>query len=52
MTPTSKLPPAGLTIFTVMSRLAAETGAINLGQGSPDFDCDPALIDLVAEKIL
>jgi len=51
MTPTSKLPPAGLTIFTVMSRLAADTGAINLGQGFPDFDCDPALIDLVAEKM-
>lgn len=51
MTLTSKLPPAGLTIFTVMSKLAADTGAINLGQGFPDFDCDPALIDLVADKM-
>ena len=51
MTLTSKLPPAGLTIFTVMSKLAADTGAINLGQGFPDFDCDPALVDLVADKM-
>lgn len=35
----SKLPRAGTTIFTVMSRLAAEHGAINLSQGFPDFDC-------------
>jgi methionine aminotransferase len=51
MLPTSKLPPAGLTIFTVMSKLAVDTGAINLGQGFPDFDCDPALVDLVAAKM-
>jgi methionine aminotransferase len=37
----------GTTIFTVMSALAAETGAINLGQGFPDFDCDSKLIGLV-----
>ncbi len=43
----SKLPSVGTTIFTVMSALAAEHGAINLGQGFPDFDCDPALIDEV-----
>jgi methionine transaminase len=45
---TSRLPSVGTTIFTVMSRLAAERGAINLSQGFPDFDCDPALIDAVA----
>jgi len=41
----SKLPDVGVTIFTVMSRLAAEYGAINLSQGFPDFDCEPELID-------
>jgi methionine transaminase len=45
--PTSKLPNVGTTIFTVMSALAAKKGAINLGQGFPDFDCDPALLDAV-----
>ena len=44
----SRLPAVGTTIFTVMSALAARTGAINLGQGFPDFDCDPALVDAVA----
>jgi methionine aminotransferase len=44
----SKLPKVGTTIFTVMSTLAAEKNAVNLGQGFPDFDCDPALIDAVA----
>ncbi len=44
----SKLPSVGTTIFTVMSRLAAELGAINLSQGFPDFDCDPALVEAVA----
>jgi len=44
----SRLPTVGTTIFTVMSALAAKTGAINLGQGFPDFDCDPALVDAVA----
>jgi len=43
----SRLPSVGTTIFTVMSALAARTGAINLGQGFPDFDCDPALVDAV-----
>jgi methionine transaminase len=41
----SKLPRVGTTIFTVMSRLAAECGAINLSQGFPDFQADPALFD-------
>ncbi len=44
---TSRLPKVGTTIFTVMSALAAEHHAINLGQGFPDFDCDPTLIDEV-----
>lgn len=39
----SKLPNVGTTIFTVMSALAKEHGAINLSQGFPDFDCDPKL---------
>jgi methionine aminotransferase len=43
----SRLPNVGTTIFTVMSALAQERGAVNLGQGFPDFDCDPALIDAV-----
>ena len=44
----SKLPAVGTTIFTVMSKLATDVGAINLSQGFPDFDCDPALVDAVA----
>jgi methionine aminotransferase len=44
----SKLPNVGTTIFTVMSALAAEKNAVNLGQGFPDFDCDPALVDAVS----
>ncbi|MBL8326333.1 MAG: pyridoxal phosphate-dependent aminotransferase [Rubrivivax sp.] len=49
-TPTleSRLPSVGTTIFTVMSALAQEVGAINLGQGFPDFEGDPALVDHVA----
>ena len=43
----SKLPRAGTTIFTVMSKLAQEHGAINLGQGFPDFAIDGTLSDLV-----
>ncbi len=43
----SRLPQVGTTIFTVMSALAQEHGAINLGQGFPDFACDPRLIDAV-----
>jgi methionine aminotransferase len=48
---TSRLPKVGTTIFTVMSALAAETGAVNLGQGFPDFDCDPALVDAVTRAM-
>ena len=43
----SKLPDVGISIFAVMTRLANEHGAINLSQGFPDFDCDPALVDAV-----
>lgn len=43
----SRLPRVGTTIFTVMSHLAAEHDAVNLGQGFPDFDCDPRLQDLL-----
>jgi methionine transaminase len=48
---TSKFPAMGTNIFTVMSSLAAETGAVNLGQGFPDFDCDPQLVDAVTEAM-
>ena len=47
----SKLPTVGTTIFTVMSALAAEKGAVNLGQGFPDFDCDPKLVDAVTHAM-
>ncbi|MDY7578558.1 pyridoxal phosphate-dependent aminotransferase [Herbaspirillum sp. RTI4] len=47
----TKLPRVGTTIFTVMSALASEHGAVNLGQGFPDFDCDPALIDAVTDAM-
>lgn len=45
----SKLPQVGTTIFTVMSKLAKDYGAINLSQGYPGFDCYPFLQDLVSE---
>ncbi|MEY4506614.1 MAG: hypothetical protein RL297_1192 [Pseudomonadota bacterium] len=47
----SRLPHVGTTIFTVMSALAAETQAVNLGQGFPDFDCDPALPQAVCNAM-
>lgn len=47
----SRLPSVGTTIFTVMSALAQEHGAVNLGQGFPDFDCDPKLVDAVTEAM-
>ncbi|MEP6679516.1 MAG: methionine aminotransferase [Betaproteobacteria bacterium] len=43
----SKLPATGTSIFSVMSALAVEHDAVNLGQGFPDYPIDPALIDLV-----
>ena len=48
---TSKLPQTGTTIFTVMSALAAELGAINLSQGFPDYDCPPHLVQLVTKAM-
>ncbi len=50
--PPSRLPKVGTTIFTVMSALAAEHGAVNLGQGFPDFDGDPALVGAVTAAML
>src|SRR5215469_13347741 len=47
----SKLPDVGTTIFTVMSSLAAELGAVNLGQGFPDFPMSEALVALVARAM-
>lgn len=49
--PHSKLPDVGTTIFTVMSQLAAECGAINLSQGSPDFPPPTGLLDRVAHHL-
>ena len=45
----SRLPGVGSSIFSVMTRLANEHGAINLSQGFPDFDCAPELVALVRE---
>ena len=47
----SKLPDVGATIFTTMSKMALEYQAINLGQGFPDFNTDPALLGLVSEAM-
>jgi methionine transaminase len=47
----SRLPNVGTTIFTVMSALATEHGAVNLGQGFPDFDCDARVVDAVAKAM-
>jgi methionine aminotransferase len=49
--PVSKLPSTGTTIFTVMSRLAEQHGAVNLSQGFPDFDPPERLIELVSEHL-
>ena len=49
--PRSRLPSVGTSIFTVMSKLAADVGAINLSQGFPDYDTDPALVDAVARHM-
>ena len=48
---TSKLPDVGTTIFTVMSKLAHQEGAINLAQGFPGFDSDPKLQQLVTKAM-
>ena len=47
----SRLPNVGTTIFTVMSALATEKNAVNLGQGFPDFGCDPKLLDAVNDAM-
>ena len=47
----SRLPQVGTTVFTQMSQLALEHDAVNLGQGFPDFACDPKLVELVAEAM-
>ena len=47
----TKLPSVGTTIFTVMSALATESSAVNLGQGFPDFDCDPKLVNAVTDAM-
>ena len=47
----TKLPSVGTTIFTIMSTLAADKGAVNLGQGFPDFNCDPALVAAVSDAM-
>lgn len=51
MTPETKLPKVGTTIFTVMSQLAAEHAAVNLGQGFPDFDAPARLVDALARAM-
>ncbi|MDQ1921157.1 pyridoxal phosphate-dependent aminotransferase [Massilia pseudoviolaceinigra] len=43
----TRLPAVGTTVFSLMSALASEHGAVNLGQGFPDFACEPALLDHV-----
>jgi methionine aminotransferase len=47
----SRLPSVGTTVFTLMSNLANEHGAVNLGQGFPDFGCDPRLLGLVDDAM-
>ena len=47
----TRLPAVGTTIFTRMSQLAARHGAVNLGQGFPDFDCDPKLVEQVSDAM-
>jgi methionine aminotransferase len=51
LTVQSKLPSTGVSIFSVMSRLAEEHGAINLSQGFPDFDCAPELVEAVTRSM-
>jgi methionine aminotransferase len=47
----SKLPQVGTTIFSVMSALANQVGAVNLSQGFPDFEANPLMIDLVSQAM-
>ncbi|MBB3121250.1 pyridoxal phosphate-dependent aminotransferase [Pseudoduganella violacea] len=48
---TTRLPAVGTTVFTRMSALAVQHGAVNLGQGFPDFACEPKLVDMVTEAM-
>ncbi|MFA4870638.1 MAG: methionine aminotransferase [Pedobacter sp.] len=48
----SKLPHTGVTIFSVMSKLAEEHNAVNLSQGFPDYECDPKLLNFVTDAML
>lgn len=47
----SKLPEVSTTIFTIMSKMAADYGAINLSQGFPNFESDPILVEAVAKAM-
>lgn len=47
----SRLPEVGTSIFTIMSKLALEHGAINLSQGFPDFPVDQKLVDLIYARM-
>jgi methionine aminotransferase len=47
----SRLPDVGTTIFTVMSKMALDYGAINLSQGFPDFPIDDEIIELVSKAM-
>lgn len=49
---TSRLPAVGTTVFTRMSTLAAQSGAVNLGQGFPDFSCERSLLQAVNDAML
>ena len=51
MTIVSKLPDVGITIFTIMSKMAAEHEAVNLSQGFPDFSPHPDLVELVSDAM-
>jgi methionine aminotransferase len=47
----SKLPDVGTTIFTIMSRRAIEEGALNIGQGFPDYPIDSRLAQALVEAV-
>ncbi|MDE2382801.1 MAG: aminotransferase, partial [Xanthomonadaceae bacterium] len=47
----TKLPKVGTTIFTVMSQLAAQHGAVNLGQGFPDFPVPARLVEALTRAM-
>ena len=51
MIPQTKLPKVGTTIFTVMSQMAMQHQAVNLGQGFPDFPVPDFLVDALARAM-